>query len=84
MQDTGKAKIPQFHISCAVQEDICWFDISVQYSDIGEVPMTCLKSTTHLIQNVPYEAFIQKAAASTNGSSYTAKIMPINSISNLA
>jgi hypothetical protein len=56
----------------------------VQYSDIGEVPMTCLKSTTHLIQNVPYEAFIQKAAASTNGSSYTAKIMPINSISNLA
>jgi hypothetical protein len=66
MQDTGKSKITQFDVSCTIQEYICWFDVSVQYSNVGDIPMTFMESMAHLIQHTPYKAFVQKAVASEN------------------
>lgn len=80
MQDTGKSKVTQFHVSHSIQEDICWFDVSVKYSNVWNIPVTFVESTAHLIKHTPYKLFIQKTVASINWSLQSLKIMHLESL----
>lgn len=70
MENTGKSKVTKFDIVVGVQEDIGWFEVSMEYSFPVLSAMALFQSWSHLYQHFPHKIFFQISTKKCNSSEY--------------